>query len=122
MTWEIMGKSGLLHGHNANDDNGMPLGGIAQGSGVQITWQRGAIVDPDSGTRRQPNGAFVEDVLEICAQRLRYYNGMTKGENGGQFRSRQTEIAITKIEEAILWLGHRAQDRTRRGVEGTHET
>ena len=33
--------------------------------------------------------------------------------------SRETALAITKIEEAVMWLDKRTADRKERGVEGT---
>lgn len=33
--------------------------------------------------------------------------------------SRQTALAITKLDEALLWLKHRTEERERRGIEGT---
>jgi len=32
---------------------------------------------------------------------------------------RENAIAITKMEEALMWLNKRSQDRQTRGVEGT---
>lgn len=33
--------------------------------------------------------------------------------------SRETSVAITKLEEAMMWLKKRTEDRIERGVEGT---
>lgn len=35
--------------------------------------------------------------------------------------SRETSLAITKLDEALLWLGKRTADRVARGVEGTDQ-
>lgn len=40
--------------------------------------------------------------------------------NRSEFRSRENSIAISKIEEALLWLRKRTMDRQLRGVEGTY--
>jgi hypothetical protein len=37
----------------------------------------------------------------------------------GQYPSRETALAITKLQEAMSWLRTRADDRARRGVLGT---
>lgn len=37
-----------------------------------------------------------------------------------QLPCRQNALAITKLDEALLWLGHRRGDRDLRGVEGTN--
>ena len=65
------------------------------------------------GGSREPNGAFVEGVLEAALGRLEFYQR-------SEFRCRENALAITKIEEAIHWLQHRTADREARGVEGTH--
>jgi hypothetical protein len=36
------------------------------------------------------------------------------------FKCRENAIAITKLEEALMWLRKRTQDREIRGVEGSH--
>ena len=37
------------------------------------------------------------------------------------FPCRENSIVITKLEEALLWLGKRKADREKRGVEGKNE-
>lgn len=59
------------------------------------------------------NGIMDENVLAMVLHRLRYWQN-------GPFACRENAIAITKIEEALLWLNKRTSDRERRGVEGTH--
>jgi hypothetical protein len=94
------------------DDNGNPAGGHTEALGISIHWQNGPLaVD---GTRREPNGAFVEGVIQAAIGRLEHYNST-------QFRCRENSLAITHLEEALHWLQHRTADRERRGVEGTHE-
>jgi hypothetical protein len=36
----------------------------------------------------------------------------------GKFPCRENSIAITKLEEALMWLNKRTADRVKRGVEG----
>lgn len=95
-----------------SDDLGRPAGGETQGVGISIFWQDGPLqVD---GERREPNGAFVEGVLEAALGRLEFYQR-------SEFRCRENALAITKIEEALHWCQHRTSDRVARGVEGTHQ-
>ena len=61
------------------------------------------------------NGVHHEDLLAIIVDRL-------QGFQNGRFRCRENAIALTKIEEALYWLGHRTRERENRGVEGTHTT
>ena len=60
------------------------------------------------------NGCHNEDLLAIVIDRLR-------GFQSGMFGCRDNAIALTKLEEALMWLEKRTADRTSRGVEGTHE-
>jgi hypothetical protein len=41
-----------------------------------------------------------------------------RGFQSGDFRNRENALALTKIEEALLWLHKRTKDRLERGVEG----
>ena len=42
------------------------------------------------------------------------------GGKAGKFACRENAIALTKLEEAQLWLFSRTLARMQRGVEGTH--
>ena len=58
------------------------------------------------------NGCHNEDLIAIVIDRLQSFQE-------SNFACRENAIAITKLEEALLWLGKRTQDRKNRGVEGT---
>jgi hypothetical protein len=60
------------------------------------------------------NGVMNEDLLLMVITRLRAFQR-------GQFACRENAVALTKLEEAVMWLRKRTQDRTSRGVEGTHQ-
>ena len=94
--------------------SGNPAGGTTRGTGFYIEWQNGPLMV--NGTRVQPTGAFVEDVIAGAADRIRYYQTAS----GGKFACRQNALAITKLEEALHWLHDRTEEREERGVEGTH--
>lgn len=101
--------------HNVQDENGNPTGGMVQGTGMEILWQNGPLgreVD-----RKSPNGAFVETVLAAAKQRIEFFQTASSG----RFSCRENAIAITKIEEALMWLDKRTRDREARQVEGTHK-
>jgi len=74
---------------------------------AEIRWQSGTV--PAEGV----NGHQPQEVLELVAERLRELNETVP--------SRETSLAITNVEQAILWLDERTRDRVARGVEGTHE-
>lgn len=97
---------------NHLDANENPAGGSVHGTGLHIEWQNGPL--GRDGDRIEPNGAFVEDVIEAAVQRIQHYQST-------KFRGRENAIALTHLETALLWLNKRTQDREARKVEGTHE-
>lgn len=58
------------------------------------------------------NGVSNESLLAIVEDRL-------LGFQSGQFACRENALALTAIQEAIMWLQKRTRDRIARGVEGT---
>lgn len=58
------------------------------------------------------NGVSNEALLAVVIDRLR-------GFQAGQFACRENAIALTNLEQALMWLQSRTADRVRRGVEGT---
>lgn len=74
---------------------------------MEIKFQDGLI--PEVGR----NGLQVEEALQQCMDRLKKYQD--------EVPCRENALAITKVEEAIMWLEKRAKDRQARGVEGTKE-
>ena len=60
------------------------------------------------------NGITQEALLAIVIDRLRSFQS-------GPFSCRENAIALTKCEEALMWLQRRTVARIKRGVEGTHE-
>ena len=59
------------------------------------------------------NGVANEDLLLMIITRLQQFNQ-------GAFSCRENSMAITKLEEAVMWLRKRTLAREARGVEGTH--
>lgn len=59
------------------------------------------------------NGLTHEALLAIVIDRLQCFQA-------GQYACRENAIALTKLEEAVMWLKKRTSDRIARGVEGTH--
>jgi len=94
---------------NQVNEDGFVSGGKVTGPGLDIQWQNGPW---DEST--EPNGTFVETVLYAALQRLQAYQA-------NKLSCRQNAIAITKIEEAIMWLGNRRSERFARAVQGTYE-
>jgi len=93
------------------DENGMPAGGHTTGRGIEIQWQNGPL--GRGKDRKEPNGAFVEGVIAAAIDRIQWYQA-------SKFKCRENSLAITKLEEALLWLQWRTMQREQRQVEGTH--
>lgn len=70
-----------------------------------ISFQKGAV--NEAGV----NGISDECLLAIVKDRL-------QGFQRGEFSCRENAIALTKLEECIMWLNKRSADRIERGVEG----
>jgi len=60
------------------------------------------------------NGVMNEDLIAMVICRLKHFQNT-------KFACRENDMAITKLEEALLWLRKRTMAREKRGVEGTHE-
>ena len=52
------------------------------------------------------------DLLEIVRDRLKSFQA-------GPFSSRENACALTHIEEALMWMNRRVEDRIEREVLGT---
>ena len=55
---------------NKADANNLPAGGSVRGTGLSIDWQNGPL--GTGADRREPNGAFVETVIEAARQRIEW--------------------------------------------------
>ena len=74
-----------------------------------------AIIQMQCGARKDPDaisGAIDSDLLEIVRDRLTAFQS-------GPYPSHETEQALLHVEEALLWLNKRVEDRAERGVLGT---
>ena len=58
------------------------------------------------------NGAANEDLINMVICRLEHFQK-------SEYKCRENAIAISKLEEALLWLRKRTIGRENRGVEGT---
>lgn len=100
---------------NITDTQGNPGGGAVAGTGVSIQWQAGEL--GNGASRREPNGAFVSDIIGACISRLAFYETVCEG----KFRSKWTTDARKKLEDAVSMLHGRTTGREERGVEGLHK-
>lgn len=96
---------------NLNDADGNPAGGSVSGTGINIEWQNGPL--GRGADRKEPNGAFVEDVIAAAIQRIEYYQST-------KFACRDNAAALSHLETALQHLNRRTAEREARAVEGTH--
>ncbi len=68
--------------------------------------------DQTGGLLTKCDGTTNEDVMRVLINRIQFLNG--------KFPCRENSIAITKLEESLMWLEKRTADRKARGVEGKH--
>lgn len=91
------------------DDNTYDIIKVSNSTALaSIRFQNGATQETEI------NGIFMEDLLHIVKDRL-------EGFNQGKWRCKENSMAITKIEEALLWLNKRTADRKDSGKYGSSE-
>lgn len=83
-------------------------GDVGERAECVVKFQNGPIAE--SGV----NGISGEALLAIVEDRLICFQS-------GPFACRENAVALTKIQEAMMWLQKRTLDRIRRGVEGTSQ-
>lgn len=74
-------------------------------------------VQMQEGPRNSPDvihGVLDTDLLEIVRDRLTAFQA-------GPYACRENACALTHIEEALLWMNKRVEDRITRGVLGMYE-
>lgn len=72
------------------------------------------IVFHEGSPKEGANGVSIEALLAIVEDRL-------LGFQSGPHATRENAVALTKVQEAMMWLHKRTRDRIARGVEGTNQ-
>ena len=99
------GQGNACHVYRISVPNGTE---VARPVCVDIEYQNGPI--KEFGI----NGISNEALLAIVEDRL-------LGFQSGEFACRENALALTKLQEAMMWLQKRTRDRMARGVEGRNE-
>ena len=94
------------------DEKQKPAGGVSTGKGVTISWQNGPLGRGEG--RKEPNGAFVETVIDMVIDRIKFYND-------AGFDCEENYSACGYLKSALVALERRTATRESAGVEGTHE-
>lgn len=95
------------------DASGNPEGGVSTGRGFCIAWQRGPLGKIGTPERREPNGCFVEDIIQAVIERIEFYQA-------SQFACQENADALAALYVAAKRLDERTKAREARAVEGTH--
>lgn len=72
--------------------------------------QKEPITEGSTELKTINNGTTSEEVLEMLIDRMTFLNN--------KFPCRENSMVITKLDEALMWLGKRTADRIKRNVEG----
>lgn len=91
------------------DETAWQNGATSIGVYADLQFQNGARKLPDS-----IHGILDTDLLEIARDRLQAFQA-------GPFSSRENAVALTHIEEALMWMNRRVEDRIEREVLGTNQ-
>jgi hypothetical protein len=97
-----IGPGGAYHTYRIQRDDK----GYLMNHGIQF--QKGPCGAGDS-----ESGILDVDLLEIVRHRLQSFQA-------GEFSCRENALALTAVEEALLWMNKRVEDRAERGVLGTN--
>ena len=104
MDGEVPG--GAYHDYVVVFGNGLPE---SDSDMAHIQFQRGPRTDPASR-----KGVSNADLLEIVRDQLRAFQA-------GGSSCRENACALAHVEEALMWLNRRAEDRAERNVLGASE-
>ncbi len=85
--------------------------GLIDGEGAELKFCKGN--KEDSSILRQ-EGFFTETLIQVAKEYL-------ESVNTGPLATRETSMVITKLDEALMWINKRAEDRKLRNVQGTYQ-
>ena len=100
------GAGGAHSVYSVNGAANGPLG-LNNGFTATLRFQEGAV--PAVGA----NGLTNEVLIAIVVDRLRAFQA-------GPYPCRENALAITNLEQGLMWLQRRTADRLRRNVEGSY--
>jgi len=85
--------------------------GIENGAGVEIVFCKG---NKEDETVLRQEGVFTETLIQTAKEYL-------ESVNVGEMATRETSMVITKLDEALMWIAKRSEDRKLRGVQSTYQ-
>lgn len=100
------GQGGACHHYRMSLSCKSPEGKVSE-LRIDVMFQNGPVKEFGE------NGFTNESLLAIVEHRLVCFQA-------GAFACRENAIALTKLQECMMWLQKRTRDRLARGVEGTN--
>lgn len=97
----------LEQGHKYGLEN-FEMDATKEGSLQELQFIQKGNPDPNGSLNLIANGTTNEEVLRVLINRFQYLNA--------QIPCRENSIVITKLEEALMWVNKRTEDRKNRGV------
>ena len=85
--------------------------GIEDGEGIEIKFCKG---NKEDESKLRQEGVFPEVLIQTAKQYL-------ESVNVGELHSKETDMVIIKLDEALMWIAKRAEDRKLRGVQTTYK-
>lgn len=85
--------------------------GVEDGNGTLVLFCKG---DKEDEVIFRQEGVFTETLIQVAKEYLETVNV-------GEMATRETSMVITKLDEALMWINKRAEDRKLRGVQGTYK-
>lgn len=107
-------RIGFIKEKHRSDEQGRPAGGETVGTGFTICWQDGPLGRVGDEGRKEPNGAFVEDVIAAAINRIKFYQE-------SEFACDENASALEHLQLAQSYLDERTKRRVADKTEGTHE-
>lgn len=85
--------------------------GIEDGKGIEIAFCKG---NRQNANDLRQEGLFTETLIQVAKEYL-------ESVNVGEMATRETSMVITKLDEALMWINKRSEDRKRRGVQSSYQ-
>ena len=85
--------------------------GVEDAGDIEIYFCKG---NKDDNNVPRQEGLFTETLIQVAKQYL-------ESVNVGEMATRETSMVITKLDEALMWINKRSEDRKLRGVQATYQ-
>lgn len=86
--------------------------GAEDGAGLEVLFCKG---NKENTAVLRQEGVFTETLIQLAKEYLETVNV-------GDMATRETSMAITKLDEALMWIDKRSNDRKLRGVQNTYKS